>query len=323
MQTDSVLSLRLSVPTPLTDAALEVLRESQAVSGVAVLRGASVVPPGDVVLADVAREGANDVLKTLRALGVPDEGAIRLDPVETWVSRPGYEAERRAPGASADAVVWDEVVHQAYEDSELNWTYLTFMVLATLLAGVAVASDNVTLVVGAMVLGPEFGPIAALGLSLVARRVHLLGLAARTLVLGFLAGIVVTWLAALLARAVGWLTLEQVTGERTQTAFVANPDHWSLVVAVLAASAGVLSLTSDRTRGLAGVFISVVTVPAAGNLAVAAAVGAWSQVQGSGVQLLVNVVGMTVAGWLTLVLRSVVWGRIRIRRRKHIGRPPV
>ncbi|NHA67555.1 DUF389 domain-containing protein [Phycicoccus sp. CMS6Z-2] len=317
-----MLSLRITVPAGLTGAVLDVLGDCEAVSGIAVLRGASLLPPGDLVLADLAREGANPVLDALRDLGVHEEGTIRLDPAPAFLSHAAYRAEKRAPGAAADAVVWTEVEQEAYEDSELNWTYLSFMTLATLIAGVAVLTDNPVLVVGAMVLGPEFGPIAALGLALVARRPHLLGLAARTLVVGFAVAMVLTWLAALVGRWAGWVTYDAVTRDRTLTAFVANPDHWSLVVAVLAAAAGVLSLTSGRTRGLAGVFISVVTVPAAGNIAVAAAVGAWEQVTTAGEQLGINLAGMAVAGWLTLLLQRTLWSRVRLRRPSMIGRPP-
>ena len=73
----------------------------------------------------------------------------------------------QAPGAGADAVVWADVVQRAYEDSELTWTFLSFMTLATLIAGIAIILDSQILVIGAMVLGPEFGAIAALGLALV------------------------------------------------------------------------------------------------------------------------------------------------------------
>ena len=60
---------------------------------------------------------------------------------------------------------------------------------------------------------------------------------------------------------------------------------------MIAAAAGVLSLTSARTGGLSGVFISVTTVPAAGNIALGLAFGAWHEVWGSALQLGLNLVG--------------------------------
>jgi uncharacterized hydrophobic protein (TIGR00271 family) len=253
---------------------------------------------------------------------------VRIDPVDTWLSRPAFEAERAAPGASADAVVWTQVVSRAYSDSELNWTYLSFMVLATLIAGVAIVVDSSVLVIGAMVLGPEFGPIAAIGVALVRRRTRLLAIATRTLLIGFAAGILATFLAGLLGRALGWVTYADIVGPRPQTSFIYHPNRWTLVVAVIAAAAGVLSLTSAHTGGLSGVFISVTTVPAAGNIALGLAFGAWSEVWGSGVQLALNLVAMAAAGWATLALQKRVWSRVPARRRARfggrslIGRPP-
>ena len=75
-------------------------------------------------------------------------------------------------------------------------------------------------------------------------------------------------------------------------------------MAVIAAAAGVLSLTSARPGGLSGVFISVTTVPAAGNVALGLAFGAWEEVWGSGLQLAVNLVAMALAGWATLALQQ-------------------
>jgi uncharacterized hydrophobic protein (TIGR00271 family) len=304
-----VLHLRLYCPESSTAAVRALLAQHEGVSSLAVLSGASIDPPGDVVLADIARVAANDVVDCLLHLGVQQTGTLQLEAVPTWVSRRGFETEQRRH-SGADAVVWSDVVQRAYEESELNWTYVSFMVLATLIAGIAIVLDSQILTIGAMVLGPEFGPIAALGLALVRRRRALFRVASRTLVAGFVAGITVTTLATLLGRLLGWVTVADVTGPRPGTAFIYAPDQWSLLVAVIAAAAGVLSLTSARTGGLAGVFISVTTVPAAGNVALGLAFGATGEITGSSLQLLINVCGMAVAGWATLALQQAVWARV-------------
>jgi uncharacterized hydrophobic protein (TIGR00271 family) len=216
--------------------------------------------------------------------------------------------------------VWAEVTQRAYEESELNWTYVAFMTLATLLAGIAIVLDSQILVIGAMVLGPEFVAVAALGLALVRRRGGLFVLALRTLVVGFVVAIVITTLAALAARALGWIVVDDVTGPRPDTAFIYTPDKWSFIVAIIAAAAGVLSLTSARVGGLSGVFISVTTVPAAGNVALGLAFGLAGEVSGSALQLLVNITAMAVAGWLTLTVQQLVWRRMAHHRRKLLAR---
>jgi uncharacterized hydrophobic protein (TIGR00271 family) len=309
-----VIHLRIAVPTDLADEVVVVLDEDPAVSSLSRVRGASIKPPGDVVEADVAREATNDVVDRLRGLGVQDHGTLSIERMGAWMSQSGYDAARLAPGSGADAVVWADVTHRAYEDSEFNWTFATFMVLATLIAGIAIVLDSQILVIGAMVLGPEFGPIAALGVALVRRRDALFKLASRTLVLGFVVAIAATTVAALVGRALGWITVATLSAERPGTDFIYTPSRWSFIVAVIAAAAGVLSLTSARVGGLSGVFISVTTIPAAGNIAMGLAFGLGSEIWGSTLQLVVNVLGMALAGWLTLAVQQAVWSRVSAYR---------
>ncbi|MBF6223668.1 DUF389 domain-containing protein [Nocardia abscessus] len=316
-----MLRLQILAPSQMTDDVIRILEQDDAVSGLAVMRGAALRPKGDMLVAEVAREAANDVIQRLRAIGLHRVGTIEIEPVRTWLSRSGFDCEVRTPGSSADAVVWADVAQRSYEETELNWTYLSFMTLATMIAAIAIVLDSQILVIGAMVLGPEFGAIAALGVALVRRRLALFGLAVRTLLLGFATAIAVTFTLALLGRGLGWITVEDVTGPRPGTAFIYTPDKWSFIVAVVAAAAGVLALTSAKAGGLAGVFISVTTVPAAGNIALGAVFGVGSAVWGSTLQLVVNLSGMALAGWATLAVQQAVWSRVSVRRAKAMSTP--
>jgi uncharacterized hydrophobic protein (TIGR00271 family) len=304
--------LRLTVTTPseLTGQVTGILSGTRAVSTLSVMQGVAVRPQGDVVVANVAREGAHAVIEQLRRIGVHQQGTIEVQPVPTWLSRAGFEADAATPGSSADAVVWPQVGQRSYEDSELNWMFVSFMCLATTIASIAIIVDSQILVIGAMVLGPEFGAVAALGVALVRRRPLLLGLAARALILGFAIAITVTSLLALVARATGLVTLDDVTGPRPGTDFIYTPDAWSVIVALLAGAAGVLSITSERVGGLSGVFISVTTIPAAGNVALGLAFADWTEVRGSSLQLVINLTGMALAGWITLAVQQALWSRV-------------
>lgn len=316
-----MLHLRIMAPATMTDDILAALECDEAVTGLAVFRGVAIRPAGDMVTAQVAREAANDVVQRLRDLKVHQVGSIEIEQVGTWLSRSGFEAEVRTPGSSTDAVVWAEVTQRAYDETELNWTFLSFLTLATVIASIAIVVDSQILVVGAMVLGPEFGAIAALGVALVRRRFVLLQLAIRTLVVGFAVAIGLTIVLALMARGLGWITLEDVIGPRPGTAFIYTPDKWSFIVGVIAGAAGVLAITSAKSLGLAGVFISVTTVPAAGNIALGVAFGNGSTIWGSVAQLLLNIAGMALAGWLTLAFQQAVWTRVSVRRARHMVLP--
>jgi uncharacterized membrane protein len=84
----------------------------------------------------------------------------------------------------------------------------------------------------------------------------------------------------------------------------------------------VLSLTTAKSAALVGVFISITTVPAVGAIGLTLAVGAWDEALGAGVQLLVNVAGLLVAGVVTLFVQLHLGRRLGRRRPVRAGQHP-
>lgn len=303
-----MLTVRVAVSASLADEAERILRDGPSLITLARFRGASVEPAGDVIVAELERDAVNDVVHQLAELGVAHEGSILIQPSGTWISARALTVQQESP--DTDNVVWPEVVEQAYEQSRITPIFLAFMILATILAAIAVITNSPILVVGAMVLGPEFMAIIALGVALVRGRRTLLRQAIVTLTVGFTLAILATVIFVLLARMVGLVSMDDVTAPRPEVSFISSPNWWSFIVAVIAAVAGVLAITSSKSTGIIGVFISVTTIPAAGNLAVAAVFGLWAEAAGSAAQLAINIAGMAVAGWLTLQLREVTSDRV-------------
>ncbi|MBF6168452.1 DUF389 domain-containing protein [Streptomyces gardneri] len=297
-----MLHLRMISPPEITDEVLAVLAADPGVTHVTLARGAALEPKGDLVQADVAREAANDVLDDLAALGVSRSGGLTLTPVETMLSEAGERAVHEAPGDPSDAVVWEELLAQTHEESSLNATFLAFLTIACLLAAVGVATDSSVTVVGAMVVGPEFGPLAAFAVALVRREFRLARRSAIALAVGFPVAMVVTLLATLVWQQAGWIAIDGVSGI-DEVDFIYQVGPFSLVVALLAGAAGMLSLVTAKSAALVGVFISVTTVPAAGFAVVAATLGEWRVAFMSAGQLAVNMVGVIVAGVIVLALR--------------------
>ncbi|MGY1709976.1 DUF389 domain-containing protein [Geodermatophilus sp. SYSU D00758] len=305
-----LLHLRVTVPPDRTAAVRELFAACPGTAHVAVFPGASLAPPGDLVLADVARESADELVACLRRLHVDRDGGITMEAVDAAVSAAAEEAERRAPGDGTDAVVWEQVVRTTDAESSLSASYLAFLTIATLLAAVAIVNDSAVLVIGAMVLGPEFAPLAALAVAVVHRRRSIARRAAVSLAVGFAVAIGVTTLVAVAGRLLGWFGTEVLTMPRPATGFITAPDRWSVVVAVLAGVAGVLSLTSAKSGALVGVFISVTTVPAAADMAVAIALGGGTEFARAATQLGINLAGILLAALATLAVQRAVWRRV-------------
>jgi len=301
-----MLHMRVICPPESSDDVVFLLSEHPGAAHVVRFSGAAVQPVGDVVEADIAREAADEFISALCGLGIDHSGGITLEQIDTALSDAADKAEEDAPGDAADAVVWEELVARTGEESRLNGTFVAFLAIACLLAAVGVITDSPVTIVGAMVVGPEFGPLAAIAVGLVRRRWDLVRRASLVLAVSFPLAMVVTAVGTFVGSRAGLFDAHTLTGAH-QVDFVYEVGPWSLIVALLAGAAGMLSMTSAKSAALVGVFISVTTVPAAGYASVAAILGEWSRFFGSVAQLAVNLVGIVLAATVVLLLRRGTW----------------
>lgn len=308
-----MLHLRLITPPETTDEVVRLIGKTVGTTHLVVLPGAARDPAGDVVMCDVAREAGDELLTSLRTLGLDRTGSIAVENIDLSLSRRADEAEAEAPGEGADAVLWEGLADATHEESTLTVTYVAFITLATMIAACGVVLDNAILIVGAMAVGPEFGPLAGICTALVQRRPRLAWRSVTALLVGFAAAMALTSAFSLFMDAVGLFSKAQLEADRPNTGFIYAPDWFSFVVAVLAGIAGTLSLTSAKSGALVGVAISVTTVPAAANAAVALVYSDTNQTVRSSEQLLLNLLGIILAGTLTLLAQKHFWQRRRQR----------
>lgn len=310
-----LVHLRLNVPAGLADEVTSTLADDDRLTNLARLRGASLRPAGDVIEFDVAREATSDLLDTLTSLGLSRDGGIVIEQPLGTPFDAATDVEKAAHGDPDDAVIWHLVRTEAERSSRPTATYLVFLTIATALASIAVITDSAVLVVGAMVVGPEFSVVAAICTGLALGNWRLAGRSAWTLTWTFAFAIVAIMALAFIAAACGLVTADDITRARPQTSFIWRPDVWSFIVALLAGAAGVLAMATDKTSAMVGVFISVTTVPAAGNLALGLAILDRGEIAGSAAQLGMNIAGMVTAGVVTLVVQRTIWRRLSAEAR--------
>ncbi|MDX3842748.1 DUF389 domain-containing protein [Streptomyces europaeiscabiei] len=309
-----MLHLRLITPSDRTDEVVRLIENTVGAAHLVVVPGAARNPAGDVVMCDAAREAGDELIGALRALDLDRTGSIAVENIDLSLSERADRAEKDAPGEGADAVLWEHLTDATHEESTLSLTYIAFITLATMIAACGVVLDNAVLIVGAMAVGPEFGPLAGISTSIVQRHPRLALRSLIALLVGFAVAMAVTVGFSLFMDSLDLFSREQLDAERPNTAFVYAPDAFSFVVAVLAGIAGTLSLTSAKSGALVGVAISVTTVPAAANAAVALSYGDTAQTIGSTNQLLLNLAGIVLAGTLTLFFQKWLWSKPRQQR---------
>ncbi|MFF4489815.1 DUF389 domain-containing protein [Streptomyces sp. NPDC001544] len=310
-----MLHLRLITPSDKTDEVVRLIEKTVGTTHLAVVPGAARNPVGDIVMCDVAREAGDELLTGLQRLGIDATGSIAVENIDLSLSKRADKAEAEAPGEGADAVLWEHLTEATHEESTLSVAYVAFITLATMIAACGVVLDNAILIVGAMAVGPEFGPLAGICTAVVRRAPRLALRSLVALLVGFAAAMLLTSAFSLFMDAVGLFSKGQLEAKRPNTGFIYAPDWFSFVVAVLAGAAGTLSLTSAKSGALVGVAISVTTVPAAANAAVALIYGDGNQAARSSEQLLLNLLGIVIAGTLTLLAQRWFWDRQRERTR--------
>ncbi|WP_127792552.1 DUF389 domain-containing protein [Agromyces sp. LHK192] len=315
-----MLHVRLIVPPDLRDAVDAVLRDAvDDVTNHVVHPNAAVSPAGDVVLFDVDRAGASELLGRLRHTGLAASGSISAEHLDLELDRYTTDRDRDdAMGGDDDAVVWEEVEAKTNDEVRLSATFLAFIAIATMIAAVGIVIDQPILIVGAMIVGPEFGPLAAIAVGIVRRRGRVVGRSLATLTIGFAFAVLATVLFGAVLRWAGVFARNPFLEQHPSTSFIWSPDALSWVVAFLAGVAGILSLTSAKSGALIGVLISVTTVPAAGAIAVAATVGAWDIAGTATIQLGINLLSIIVAGVLTLSVQ--LWAQRLGRERRRVAR---
>jgi len=308
-----MVHLRVVAPGDLADQVLDLFCASPQVTNVARFRDTAHKPRGDLILCDIAREEASVIIGDLKELRIHERGSIAIEHIDSSISTVAIAAEKAAHGLPSDAVVWEEVEARTSEQTELSVTFLAFMIAAMQIAAVGIVLDEPILIVGAMVVGPEFGPLAALCVALIRRQRRLAKRSLAALAIGFPVGTAGALLSSLLLIAIGAFPDDYGTHQFTD--FISNPDFLSFFVAVVAGVAGMLSLTTAKSGALIGVLVSVTTIPAASNVGVAAAYGEWHAALGAAEQLVINLGGIVVAGVVTLYIQNREY---LTRRREHL-----
>jgi uncharacterized hydrophobic protein (TIGR00271 family) len=306
-------------PSDVTDTLMPMLRAEPAVLNLTVLPGVVSNPDGDAVQFDVVQSAANDVVERLRALGVEQRGSIVLENVDTSISALADRVTARRGRFEQFTPVWPEIEARIRTDGTFPPSWFGLLVIAGLIGAVGILTNSQILIVGAMVVGPEYGAILSLAFGVNGHDYSRVRQSAAALVIGFTLAVIGALLLSLVIRGAGLTPTAYTLGVRPVSNLINTPDWFSFIVAALAGVVGVISLTESRSSTLIGVFISVTTIPAASDIGVSVAFGGWHEAWGSALQLLLNVTVLTVVAIVGLPVQRHLW--VRVARRAATSPP--
>jgi uncharacterized hydrophobic protein (TIGR00271 family) len=309
-----MLHIRVVSPAAATGLLLARLGELPGVQNLIVLERAAHRPDGDAVFFDVHDSAANPVFRALRELGLDHDAPIAVQQVDASLTDTARSGRRIGSPAGEIAPVWEMVEATIRAGGVYSPSFFVLLAIAGLIGAVGILTNSQILIVGAMVVGPEYNAIIAAALGINKRDRGAVGEGLLALIAGFFAAIVVTLAFSAVIRAAGKAPELFLHGIRPVSDLINSPNIFSVVVAVLAGIVGVVSLTESRANALIGVFISVTTIPAAADIGVSLAFGSWHEAGGSAVQLLLNVVLLIAVGATGLSAQRAIWRRFGARK---------
>jgi uncharacterized hydrophobic protein (TIGR00271 family) len=309
-----MLHLRVIVPPELTDTVTELLVRESGVVHLSIAPAAAIDPVGDVLEADVEHAALSALISRLRDLHVDRLGSYAFWEVIDARSASADAAHVASARVGDDLISWDEVAARTRDDTVVTDAYLLLMTIAGIIAAGGILTNNELLIVGAMIVSPDYGPLAGLCVAIIGgvRERANARSSAWALLLGFSVAAAAAAAVALLAAISGQVPAAYLAGDRPVTELIAEPNLGSLIVALAAGVAGMIALGQAKSGAIVGVLVSVTTIPAVANVGVALALGNVDEAIGALGQLLINVAGMLAAGVGSL------WIGRRLSRRRAI-----
>lgn len=247
--------------------------------------------PMRLLVTDDKVQRALDLLQGV--LGAQPRAHILVLAVEAALPRqPETESQKEDSATSAREALYAGVEKNA----RLGPNYVVLVMLSTVVAAIGMIENNISAVIGAMVIAPLLGPNLAFGLSTALGDLPLMRKAVTSLVAGVA-------LAVGLSALIGAFWPYPLDSHELLSRTVPGFDTVALALASGAAAA--LSLTTGLPSVLVGVMVAVALLPPAAALGLFIGAQDTALASGAGLVLAVNIVCVNLASKLVFLFKGV------------------
>jgi len=235
-----------------------------------------------------------DALQT--ALGEGGTWRINILPIEGTIPAVEKVSAEKANGALTDSVSREELFDDVTQGIEANSNFLLLVVLSTITAAIGLITDNVAVLIGAMVIAPLLGPHLAFALATALGDYGLMLRALRTGTVGLSVGFAVSLI-------IGFFVPFDLTSHELASRTIVGFDVIFLALASGAAAA--LSLTTGLSAVLVGVMVAVALMPPAVAIGLTIGAGQFEMAIGAFLLLAVNMVCINLSAQVVLIAKGV------------------
>lgn len=209
---------------------------------------------------------------------------------ETPENDAGKKKERSA------ATTREELYDSIEKNARLNSTYVILVVLSTIVVAIGLLKDNVTVVIGAMVIAPLLGPNIALALAAALGDTGLMWKSLKTSLVGLVLALGLSFL-------IGALWPLNVHSRELLARTEVGLD--SIVLALASGAAAVLSLSTGLPSVLVGVMVAVALLPPTATMGLMLGAGKYDMAIGAGLLLAANVVSVNLAAKVSFIFSGI------------------
>lgn len=212
--------------------------------------------------------------------------------------------EKELLTARQQPIISDQAVEEIAEQVELSSSYLVLMGMSGILSAIALLTNSIPILIGAMIIAPAFAPLSLVAFAIVGGK-------PRQILRGLGIALVGLFVATLLAMGTVWvfnssdiLPSQNNLLDKPLLEERVHAGWYSVVVALAAGVAGTIALVKQKVDTLVGTVAAIALVPAA--TAGAIAFMSRDPLRGiGGLELLgINITLIVFAGVITLLMMS-------------------
>ena len=208
-----------------------------------------------------------------------------------------------------------DLLHDLSAGSVWGPDFIAMLGLASAIASLGLLQNSPAVVIGSMLLAPLMTPMIGLGLALGQADARVARLCGKSIGLGFLLTLAVSFLIGIITPTGATLS-EEVLAR-------GGPNVLDLLIAVFAAAAATFAMARPNISGaIAGVAIATALVPPVCAVGISLAFGEWLNAFGAFALFFTNLIAIIVISSFTFLLLGITASRAppRHRRRAQLGR---
>jgi len=194
------------------------------------------------------------------------------------------------------SITREEMYNDLYKNSKLTFDYLILIFCSTLVASVGLITDNIAVLVGAMVIAPFLGPNMALAFGTATGEIGLIKQAIRTKLIGLI-------LVLLITIPIGFFIDNNLISQEIISRTSIN--YYVLILALASGAAGVLSLTGGANSVMVGVMVAVALLPPTTVMGLMIGKNNMSSALGAFELLLANIVCLNLSAKIVFYIKGI------------------